>query len=178
MRLEVTAVRFLWFLVFATWACATSAPPLLLLELNYWEQTNPLLEKAILEGGTPLAEVYIDNLSGLTRGDQQAWERIAIGAKTALPVYKSVFTELVKIQPPSAGMAGDVHTAYGLAWGERLASLELIVTSWESGSDATFREGLDRMQTALALGRHAEDLRRQFNTHLLSQCEKYRVSRC
>ena len=50
MRLEVTAVRFLWFLVFATWACATSAPPPLLLELNYWEQTNPLLEKAILEG--------------------------------------------------------------------------------------------------------------------------------
>jgi len=161
--------------------CATSAPsapPLLLIELDYWDQTSPLIKKAILEAGTPFADIYIDNLSGLAEGDEQAWGNVASAARMALPVYKSVFAEWIKIQPPGAGEAGGVHTAYGRAWGERVAALALIVASWDNRDVAKFQEGFGQMQTASELGRQAESLRREFNTYLLSQCEKYRAPNC
>ena len=174
--------QLLWYaaLIVAVGCSASvpSAPPLLLVELNYWEKTSPLLEKAILEGGTPFADVYMDNLSGLTRGDQQAWANVAIGAQKALPVYKSLFNEWIKIQPPGAGMAGSAHTANGLAWGERVMSLELMAASWDTQDFTTFQEGLDRSVKASELGRQAESLRIEFNTHLISQCEKYRAHSC
>lgn len=181
-RLKAAIGQLLWTAaLMVTVGCATSgpsAPPLLLLELDYWDQTSPLLEKAVLEGGTPFMDAYIDNVSGLAQGDEQAWGNFASAARMALPVYKSVFAEWIKIQPPSAGEAGSVHTAYGRAWGERVTSLVLIVTGWDNRDVATFQEGLAQMETASELGRQAESLRREFNTHLVSQCVKYRAPTC
>ena len=189
-RLKAAMVQnFLWSAILVVTAgCATStpcAPPLLSLELDYWEQTSPLRHRAILEGGTPFAAVYLDNLSGLVEGDLQAWQDVADAAQMALPVYQSVLDEWLKIQPPGVGESGNVHTAYGRAWGERVASLVLIVSGWNrytASADpldgAVYQEGLRRIESAGEFGQEAESLQREFNTYLVSQCEKYRAATC
>ena len=95
-----------------------------------------------------------------------------------LPVYKSVLSDWVSIQPPSIGTAGEAHRAFGLAWGERIASLTNISVGWYAGDDDLLADGLARMETAAALGLEAEGLRIRFNTYLFDLCSVHRLNEC
>ena len=62
--------------------------------------------------------------------------------------------------------------------GERVVSLELIVTGWEYDNPDSIQQGMDTWEIASELGLQAESLRREFNTYLVSQCERYRSPAC
>jgi hypothetical protein len=147
-------------------------------ELAYWEKTNPLIERAVLEGGTPFADVFLGLYSGLLEGNMADWEQLVAAVDIALPVYEATMAEWLKIQPPSAGRTSELHTSYGLAWSERIASLSSISVGWRTGDNELLEDGMTRMDTASALGRDAEALRVQFNTDMLEQCDVHRLPEC
>ena len=155
-----------------------TVPPLMVVELGYWDRTNPLVERAVLDGGTPLASVYLENLSELAAGNPDAWETFVRSTESVLPVYVAVLQAWLSIQPPSAGISGELHTAYGNAWRERITSLQLIIMGWRTNDDSALQEGFARMESASELGQAAESLRREFNTRLFRQCQVHRLLAC
>lgn len=159
-------------------AAVPTPKSLLDLELAYKEETRPLINDAILNGGTPLAEVYLDLFPDLVAGDPDAYERFVQSAERALPIYREALAKWMTIQPPSVGDAGKSHTAYALAWGERVASLTFIIQGWKSGDDEMLEEGFAKMETAGPLGTQAEALRLAFNTHLFEQCQVDKAPGC
>lgn len=167
-------------MVVACGSAATTSPQssFLALERNYWDKTSPLIERAVLEGGTSLSQVYLAHYRGITEGRLDDWEPFVHAVNVALPVYEEVLAEWLKIQPPSVGQAAELHRAYGLAWGERVRSLTLISAGWVNDDDEALQDGLARMDSASALGRDAERLRVQFNTHLLELCTIHRLPEC
>ena len=159
-------------------AAVPTPKSLLDLELAYKEETRPLINDAILNGGTPLAKVYLDVYPDLVAGDPDAWERFVQSAEKALPIYRGALAKWVIVQPPTYGDALKSHTAYGQYWGERVASLTLITQGWKSGDDDTLEEGLAKMETARPMGLQAEALRLAFNTHLFEQCQVDKAPGC
>ena len=167
-------------LIWALAGCGEgSEPPLLLaIEMAYWEETQPLIERAVLEGGTPLSEVYLGRYSGLLEGNVDDWEQYVAAVDIALPVYEGTLAKWLKIQPPSAGKAHELHTAYGLAWSKRVGQLSAISVGWRTGDEELLQDGVAGMDTASAFGRDAEALRVQFNTYLVEQCSIHRLPEC
>ena len=159
---------------------ATTSPQsdLLRRELNYWDKTSPLIERAVFDGGTTLSKVYLAHYRGITEGRPDDWEQFVDAVNVALPVYEEVLAEWLEIHPPSVGQAAELHRAYGLAWGERVRSLTLLSVGWVNGDDEALLDGLARMESASALGRDAERLRVQFNTYVLELCAVHRLPEC
>ena len=166
------------------WACAAvstptpTVPPQFPLELGYWSETSPLIESAVLEGGTPLAEVYLTRFPGLLAGRTADWNAFVVAVGEALPVYEGVLKQWVKIQPPSIGPAAELHRAYGLAWWERVRSLTSISVGWKEGDESLLSDGLARWESASELGREAERLRVNFNTRITELCAVHRSPDC
>ena len=101
-------------LIWALAGCGEgSEPPLLLaIELAYWEETQPLIERAVLEGGTPLSEVYLGRYSGLLEGNVHDWEQYVAAVDIARPVYGSTLAKWLKIRPPSAERTHTLHISW------------------------------------------------------------------
>ena len=148
-------------------------PVLLGSEFAYWQETTPLIEEAALKAGTPLAQVYMNLYSELQAGDPGAWDQFIRSAERALPSYEDVLNRWLTIHPPG-GRSEELHLAYEQAWGERVASLVLMIVGWESDDPDALELGLATWESASQMGLKAQALRREFNKSLSEQCQVHR----
>jgi len=151
---------------------------LVIRELDYWEETNPIIEFAVIEGGTPLGKVIRRVQPGLMSGNQKDWETLIAAVKIALPVYQRALNDWLEIQPPSAGKSPALHRAYASAWAKRIESLQAMAVGWSNGDDDLVLSGYNSMGAAAPLGQRAESLRAEFNTYLYEQCNKHKYKEC
>jgi hypothetical protein len=147
-------------------------------ELDYWEETNPIIEFAVIEGGTPLSKVMRQVQPGLMSGNQKDWETLIAAVKIALPVYQRALNDWLEIQPPSAGKSPALHRAYASAWAKRIESLQAMSVGWSNGDDDLVLSGYNELPAAGQLGQRAETLRTEFNTYLYEQCNKHKYKEC
>jgi hypothetical protein len=152
--------------------------PLVIRELDYWEETNPIIEFAVIEGGTPLGKVIRQVQPGLMSGNQKDWEALIAAVEIALPVYQRALNDWLEIQPPSAGKSPALHRAYAKTWGKRIESLQAMAVGWSNGDDDLVLSGYNSMGAAGQLGQRAESLRAEFNTYLYEQCNKHEYKEC
>jgi hypothetical protein len=155
-----------------------SGKPLVIRELDYWEETNPLIEFAILQGGTPFGKVIRQVQPGLMSGNQKDWKTLIAAVEIALPVYQRALNDWLEIQPPSAGKSPALHRAYANAWAKRIESFQAMSVGWSNGDDDLVLSGYNSMGAAGQLGQRAESLRAEFNTYLYEQCNKHKYKEC
>ena len=151
----------------------SAIPPLLQIELDYWDATHPLVERAVIEAGTPLSLSLVENQTGMIRGDVDAWDAFVSAAKEPRIVYGEVLAAWLEIHPPNTDQAVEMYRAYGEAWAARTGSLDMMIIGWDDDDLQLLTEGLEFMDEAGALGQKAEASRRAYTQYLVQKCEGY-----